>query len=262
MKNFLSIFAIFSLTGILNTSTAQEYQMTPPPPPSQEYNTVAPTGYFALSLGIAQPIGSFASQPTTGYGGYALTGDNINLSIGIPINHSNFGIAFMFGSFVNDFDMNTYVSNAAISDPSKNYQPFEQDVYDESFILAGLFATYPINRLSIDVRIMGGVSFCYLPEVDYGAAVYDPTISDYDNYEWDTYSSRSTSFALAAGADLRYKVRRFSLMLGVDFLTTDPTVNTEQQYTDPNGNYSYTHITGKVPISIISTSLGIAYQIR
>jgi len=253
---------LVAVMGLLKTSSAQDNYPPPASSGNSDYNVSAPTGYFGVSFGFAQPIGTFASQPNGSYSGYALPGYDIDLSLGLPINHSNIGVAFMYGSIVNNFDMDTYVSNVAESDPSRSYQSFNQDVYNENLLMAGLFVTFPFNRLSIDARALVGVSFCYLPEIDYGASVYDPSILGYDNYEWDTYSSRSTSFAYGLGVDLRYKLRRVSFTLGVDVVSTTATVSTQQQYTDPNGDLSYTHISGNVPISLINTNIGFAYQIR
>jgi hypothetical protein len=267
MKTIRYISILFGFAGILNTSKAQDYSAPPPAPspPNQSYtggDISIPSGYFEIGFGLAQPTGKFMSNSSSGYGGYALPGSNFELSLGVPVNHSNLGVAFMFGSCDNSFDINTYVSNVSMSDQSKSYTPLIQDDYNENFIMAGLFATIPLYRLSIDFRLMGGIAFCYLPEVDYGASEYDPLVAGYDNYEWDTYSSRSTSFAYGFGADLRYRIRRFSVMFGVNYIATNPVVSTEQQYTDPNGDYTYTHVGGSIPISIVSANIGLAYQIR
>jgi hypothetical protein len=265
MKTIICIVVLLGFTGMFTKTNAQEYTSSPPPQDNRVYNdndVSRPSGYFELSLGWAQPIGSFMNASGSGYNGYALPGENINLSLGVPVNHSNIGIAFMVGSCYNTFDINTYVSNIAASDANNNYKPLIQDGYNESFIMGGLYATLPVYRLSIDFRVLGGIAFCYLPEVDYEAYHYDALAAGYDNYEWDTYSSRANSFAFGMGADLRYRVRRFSLMFGVDMISTTPMVNTEQQYTDPNGNYSYSHVGGYMTISIISASIGLAYEIR
>jgi hypothetical protein len=266
MKTTLYILILLVLAGIPDIIKAQDNSI--PPPPSQNpqgfnnnYASI-PSGYFELSLGLAEPSGGFMNDHRSGYGGYALPGENFNLSLGVPVNHSNIGLAFMFGNYLNAFDINTYVSNVAATDPGKSYQSFLQDFYDESLIMGGLFATIPIDRLSIDFRLVGGVAFCSLPEIDYGASRYDGLIGGYDNYEWDTYASRSTSFAYAMGTDIRYRIHRVSLMLGVDYVAAMPQINTQQQYIDPNGNSTYTPVGGNLPISILSANIGFAYEIR
>jgi len=274
MKTHIYIVLLAGLLGIKTaeaqdiTNAQQDNSPTPPAtastpaPPNDNTYMPLPSGYFEVGFGLAQPVGGFAKHNGIGYGGYAISGDNVNISVAAPIDQTNFGLAFSFGSFSNLFDIDSYVSNVAATDPSKSYQPLYQDQYYESVFLAGLFATFPISHLSIDFRLMGGVALCTLPEVDYGASQYDAVAAGYDTYEWDTYPSKSVALAFGAGADLRYKFRRLSLMLGVDFATANPHVNTEQQYTDPNGDYTYNSIGGNVPISILSFNLGLAFEIK
>lgn len=254
MKTTRIIAALLFFTGIVNLATAQ-YEASPPPPADEG---TPPTGYFEVGFGAAQPIGRFSSEGGTGYGGYALPGTNFNLSFGLPIMHSNFGVAIMYNYAWNAFDIDNYVSNIQISDQNNSYAPLGQDFYTENFILAGLFATIPIQRLSFDFRLMGGVAICGLPEIDYGEEANSVTATQ--NFEWDTYSSTSTAFATDMGFNLRYRIYRTSIMAGIDYLYSDPMVRTTQYYTDQYGNSTYTHIGGSSPISLISYSIGIGYQ--
>jgi len=274
----IKIFLAVLLVGAIQFADAQYYPGPPGPPPGpaprERHNDEAaeitpPTGYFEISVGAAEPIGSFASTGSTSYSGYALSGADLAISFGIPINHSNLGIALMYKGVSNQFDYNNYENNIQYSDPGKTYYiPTDQygnnaDAgisYDESFIMAGLFATYPIQRLSFDFRLMGGVAICSLPEVVYAAYATSPTAPD--DFSWDISASSTGSFAFGAGADLRYKFRRVSLMLGVDFLTTDPIVSTNETYVDQSGSTSQSHLGGNLPISIMSYSIGIGYTIR
>jgi hypothetical protein len=257
MKTTKVITALLFLLGAIQFVSAQD--VAPPPPPPENPGSM-PTGYFELGIGAGQPLNSFAWNNGTGYGGYALPGGNLNVSFGIPIAHSNFGVAFMYNYAWNLYDVNTYVNNVQISDQSNTYTPLVQDEYRESFILGGLFATIPLQRISFDFRLMGGLAVCALPELDYEADATSPTASQ--NFEWDTYGSTSTSFASDMGASIRFRIFRTSLMVGIDYLNTDPMVNTTQRYTDQYGASTYSHVGGSSPISIISYSLGIGYQFR
>jgi hypothetical protein len=256
MKTTKAISALLVFTGIVNFTIAQEV-----PPPYEPVNEgVPPSGYFELGIGAAQPLSSFAREVGSGYGGYALPGTNVNLSFGIPIAHSNFGIALMYNYAWNPHDINTYVDNIQMADQSNRYMPLGQDVYRESFILGGLFATIPVQRVSFDFRLMGGLAICGLPEVDYGADATSLTASQ--NFEWDTYNSTSTAFATDMGVNIRFRIHRTSIMAGIDYLYADPMVSTTQQYTNQYGSSTYSHIGGMLPISIMSYSLGIGYQFR
>jgi len=219
-----------------------------------------PSGYFEFSFGLAEPVGNFVKHPGSAYSGYAMSGDNFNISLGIPISQSNFGVALMYGYYHNNFDMNNYVNYIATTDSSKKpYQVQQQSAYNENIIMGGLYATIPFQNLSIDFRVMGGAAFCNLPEVSYSAT--QSVFLGTDNYSWDTYASKASAFAFGAGADIRYRFGFMSLMVGIDYLTATPTVNTTQQYTDPSGNISYSHVSGNMPISLVSAYIGIAYQI-
>jgi hypothetical protein len=269
MKN-IKVILVALLLGALNFADAQYYYPGPPPPPQprhrerqekEEPEITQPTGYFQVSIGLAQPVGGFANEFGAGYGGYALPGSNVSISLGLPINHSNFGVALMYSGCSNWFDINTYVNNLQLADQTRQYQGLVQDSYGESFILGGLFATYPIHRiLSLDFRLTGGVALCSLPQLDYEAS---PTSSTaVTNFEWNTSGSSSASFAYDIGGDLRFKLRRISLILGVDYLAANPMVNSIQQYTDQNGNMTLNRVSGSVPISMMSYSLGLGYEIR
>ncbi len=266
---------IMFLLGAIGYVDAQYYNGPPgPPPPPPRYRErqqrekdepeiSQSTGYFEVSIGLAQPVGSFSNVGGIGYSGYALPGDNISLSLGIPINHSNIGIALMYSACSNPFDLNTFVSNVQYADQSNTYYIPSQagyGTYDESFIMGGLFATIPIQRLSFDFRLMGGVAICSLPEVTYAAYATSNTANN--DFLWDIASSSATGFAFDIGAGIRYKLRRISIMAGIDFINADPMISTNKEYIDQFGNNSYTHISGNLPISITSFSLGLGYEIR
>jgi hypothetical protein len=252
MRTTKAISALLIFIGITNFTIAQDA--------SADYSGAPPSGYFELGIGAAQPFNSFSRESGAGYGGYALPGTNLNISMGVPIGGSNFGIALMYNYAWNFHDINTYVDNIQMSDQSNTYFPNGQDSYRESFILGGLFATIPVDRVSFDFRLMGGLAICGLPEVDYGANATSPTASQ--DFEWDTYNSTATSFATDMGVNIRFRIHRTSIMAGVDYLYADPMVNTTLQYTDQYGSSTYTHVGGMLPISIMSYSLGIGYQFR
>lgn len=253
MKTKNAISTLFVFVGMVTFIKAQDA-----PPPANE--GVPPSGYFEIGIGAAQPINSFAREGGSSYGGYALPGVNFNLSFGIPIARSNFGVALMYNYARNFQDINTYVDNVQMTDQANTYMPLYQDAYRESFILGGLFATIPVERVSFDFRLMGGLAICSLPEVDYGEDATSLTATQ--NFEWDTYGSTSTSFATDLGMNIRFRIHRTSIMAGVDYLYTNPMVSTTQQYTDQYGNSTYSHVGGMLPISIMSYSIGIGYQFR
>ncbi|HTA82200.1 MAG TPA: hypothetical protein VK783_04685 [Bacteroidia bacterium] len=269
------------LFGVIQFADAQYYYGPPGPPPGppprrerrekQEdqpaYGT--PTGYVEISLGLASPVGDFSNEGGVGYHGYALTGDNLAISLAIPINHSNFGIALMYSAYNNPFDVDGYINNVQYSNPGYNYyiptdyygNPYDAGAsYSESFIMAGLFATLPVQRLSFDFRLMGGVAICSLPEITYAASATSAAATN--DFLWDIAGSSTTGFAVDIGAGIRYQFRRAAIMFGIDFMSADPMISTTQTYTDQYGTNTFSHIGGNLPISLMSYSIGIGYPIR
>jgi len=223
-----------------------------------------PSGYISINYGFANPQGGFQAIGSQ-YGGYALPGANFNFSMGIPVNHTNFGIALMFGSYDNQYDLNTFSNNNQVSPVYP-----DQNDYSESSIMGGLFITYPlIGKLSADARLMGGVLLSSLPEQD---IAYEDITGD--QYQYDLQPSNSTSFAFDAGIGLRLMIaefgrRKICVMANVDYLYSSVSYNTEQieYYTpyanNPNNitfqtNYS---VSGHLPVQLLNITFGIGYQL-
>lgn len=265
--------AICCLLICLNTlSNAQNYYGTPPPPPSgdnqmnRSVDDILPTGYISVNFGFAIPEGSFANATGGNYGGYALPGDAFHFSLGIPINHSNFGVAFMFGSYSNQYDLNTYANNNVAYSiyPDENY-------YSESSIMGGLYVTYPVGVVSFDGRVMIGVLLNSLPEQNYG--FYD---AEGNNYDYDLQASNSTSFCFDAGVGVRCLIAQFSrrrklcAMINVDYMGSSVPYNTEQnQYeipvAGPNAGYQVQIVpspvySGNFSLELLNITCGIGYQ--
>lgn len=266
--------SVFSCLCIL--SNAQEYyggggngswRRHPSNYNRQRYRDTAnnePSGYITVNFGFANPQGSFGQEIGNQYGGYALPGSDFNFSLGVPVNHSDFGVALMFGSYDNQYDLNTFSNNNYVSPVFP-----DQNDYSESSILGGLYATYPIGRLSIDGRLMGGVLLSNLPEQD---IIYDDVAGD--QYQYDLQPSNSTSFAFDAGIGVRFMIAQFNrrklcVTANLDYLYSSVSYNTEQiEYYTPYAN-NPTNITyqtnysatGHLPIQLLNITFGIGYQL-
>ena len=250
-----------------------------------------PSGYISVNFGFATPKGSFGQAfpqgnyteaVGTGYGNYATPGDVFSFSLGIPINHSNFGIALMFGSYDNSYDLGNYVNG--LSNSSFYYNPYSnspiigyaaapaQNSYSESSILGGLFATYPIGRLSFDGRFMIGALLCGLPEQN----VYAED-ADGDQLQYDVEPSNATSFAIDVGVGARFLLaqlgrRKLCIMANVDYLYSNVSYSTQQDLyvvpnSGPNAGYQAQlvpspSVSGKLPIQLLNVTFGIGYQLN
>jgi hypothetical protein len=249
------------------------------------------SGYISINFGFATPEGNFGQSFSQsgynnqaagiGYGNYADPGTSFHFSLGIPINHSNFGIAFMFGSYTNQYDINNYVNslvnspvsyNAYANSPIEEYASGNgQNVYTESSILGGGFATYPIGRLSIDGRLMIGALLCNLPEQN----VYAEDAAG-DELDYDVEPSNSTAFAFDLGVGVRFMVaqlgrRKLCIMANVDYMYSKVSYNTQQDlYVVPasgnNAGYQAQlvpspQVSGNLPIQLLNVTFGIGYQL-
>lgn len=251
---------------------------------------VEPSGFLSVNFGFANPEGNFGqslsqnsynnSAAGIGYGNYADPGNVFHFSLGIPINHSNFGVAFMFGNYTNPYDINNYVNslnnspvgyNAYSNSPIAGYAAGDgQNVYTESSILGGLFATYPFGRLSIDGRLMIGALLSSLPEQN----VYAEDIAG-DELQYDVEPSNATSLAFDLGVGARFMVarlgsRKLCVMVNVDYLYSNVSYNTQQDiYAIPasgaNAGNLITgpspQISGSLPIQLLSVTFGVGYQL-
>jgi hypothetical protein len=255
-----------------NASCILNYQ----PGTTMNNSTTTPSGNFSMGLGTGLPIGNFADKTGSNYGGYAKTGFNMNYTVGIPIAHSNFGIAFMGSWFLNSFDINAYVNTLQSSDLSKSYKPSigatHNDFYTGGFITSGLYATYPVNCFSFDFKLMGGIALCHMPIIDYQASDNSSYFGTGESY-WIDKSTMSTAFAYDIGVDFRIipkikyvqvspwrSERTVGIIVGVDLVSAKPLVNTTQEYNNNFANSTITNIVERIPVSMLNITLGFAYS--
>ncbi len=269
----------FLFVCLYSLSIAQDD--APPPPPPSNYGPAArdraysqanqeaailPSGYVSINFGFALPQGGFASSTNNTYGGYAIPGDVFHLSLAFPVNHSNFGLAFMFASYSNEYDLGTYANNnlAYAVYPSQNF-------YDETAMMGGLFVTFPVGILSFDGRLMAGALLNSLPEQDY---TYNDAQGN--TFENDLMTSRSTSLALDAGVGVRCLIVRFwgsnlCAMVNVDYLYSNVPYTTQQNIYETPANGPNSGVTeqlipnpilsGHIPVELLNITFGLGYQI-
>lgn len=236
---------------------------------NQNNNNSEPSGYASINMGFVTPEGSFGEMIGSEYGNYADPGGlAFNFSLGVPINHSNFGLALMFGSYDNNYDINSFAANNDVfSLPPQS----GQTDYSETSIMAGLFVTYPVGRLSIDGRLMGGALLCSLPEQDVGF------LDGYGNsWETDIQPTNPTAFAFDAGIGARFLLAQFGsrklcIMANVDYLYSSVPYSTEQDIYEtfasgPNANTTAQYVpspivSGHLSMQLMNVTFGIGYQL-
>lgn len=247
-----------------------------PQPKDKDNGNPDASGYMSINFGFANPEGSFASPYGSGYSGYALRGTSFHFSMAFPVKQSNFGFAFMFGSYNNTYDNTNYGNHLENTSGSQTveYLPLSQgfngsisNTYQESSIMGGAYATYPIGRLSIDGRLMIGVLLSSLPEQIYGKV---DTANNQTIY--DIEPSNSVSLAFDAGIGIRCLVtrigrRQLCAMVNVDYLYSNVGYSVQQdvQYTPGNlalsSVQSQNSFSGNLAISLLNITFGLGYQL-
>lgn len=242
------------------------YNNNPPPQapaagPAQGPRNFDPTGFIMVTIGGANPLGNYAAQSGTGYGGYASGGITESILAGIPVANTNIGVSLMYAGYANIFDINAYASNVIKSDPYNTYYDFSNDDYSESAIMAGVFYTWPVHRISFDLRAMGGIMIGNLPGITYYAYATDPLASN--DFQWDYASSRSIGLGYDVGGDIRVRLNRsFCISLNADYVGASLPYSTYNTYTDQYGYQTINSVTGNIPVELFNISLGLGYQFR
>jgi hypothetical protein len=273
----LVMFCLFVCA--FGTSNAQDYygggwRKKPAenqPQDKEDKGNPPPTGYMSINFGFANPEGGYAASTAGTYGGFGLPGTNINFSMAFPINHSNFGLAFMFGSYTNTYDNNNFINYISNSSNSGNYEYGSvsggiDNIYALNSIMGGLYVTYPLGRFSIDGRFMAGVLLSSLPEQAYGKEDTAGNVTTYD-----MQVSNSVSLAFDAGIGIRCLIvkwgrRQICAMVNLDYLYSNVPYSTVQveDYYPSNPNILPTeidnNINGTLNVSLFNITFGLGYQ--
>ncbi len=280
---------ILAFVALVDLAQAQYYDYPPPqgPPPRQrrgerqepaQLPLGEPSGYVSLNFGfVGIPQGNWASTTNMkygSYGGYATVGTSENISAGIPLNGTNFGVALMLGAYSNPVDMGSYTNNFGNSDSGRynaaNYYQPSGTSYNATVLMGGLFYTYPMGRFSLDFRGMIGIAFCGLPDI-YFIGTYGGNQTD----SWEVGGTNTTGFATDLGVGLRCVFRRNTCaMLNIDYTginTSYSTTMTHDYYYVPVSatsanltpwvaNSNQIQVSGSLSMSLVTVSVGIGYQ--
>ncbi len=242
----LSLFLLFQCSS--------QAQNTPPPAPVSDNPT---TGFIALGFGSAMPLGDYGSTSNSTASGYAQSGSIIDISAGIPINHSNFVIALKFDNFSNGYDIQSYSNNFVANSPGYDVEVINSGGYHGETALIGLYGTIPIHNFVFDYRFMGGFMFASYPAINY--TVTDNNVDTVTNFNQS--SSNSTAFAFDIGIGLRWNVsHHFCLRLDYDYLSANPSFTpTLTQINTNYGNTVSVPYTYRQKFTLENATFGIGY---
>jgi len=217
-----------------------------------------PQAYGSFNAGYAMPIGSFGASTSADWTGYAKGGASYTIQVGIPVAHSNFGVAIMAGYNNNKFDAAAYGTNLAKADTGNSYSTVTVAAYTQYYLMTGLLVTSnTISGFSVDGHLEIGVDYI-----------------NYPNPYWTTTSIRSraqaqlflttsptTTLAIAIGGAAHYAFDNgFTVLANINFMHTGASANTTL-ITDNKAGQTITYPTNSVSMSCLSISLGLGYSL-
>lgn len=211
-----------------------------------------PKGYIALNGGVGLPIGDYNQS------GFAVTGYNIHLSTAIPLFHSKFGIASKF-----DYGSNSYDGGSLLATIVKNDKftyVAQSGNYTYTTLLAGIFYTIPLKKISFDFRVMGGMMSMNFPSIAVGA-----TDSSNTTVAVGKGDGSGSAFAYNVGLGMRYSITpKLCLMVNFDYLGSSISYDAKlgALVIDSNGQYaiSTTNSNFSQSVSLLNATAGIGWQ--
>lgn len=222
-----------------------------------------PSGYMGINGGLQFPTGAYKMKgyfegPTAASkfatGPYVSRGTAISLSVGKPIGYSNFGVAFIAGYYQNSFNGVAYV-NDMVREKIGSFSDAKASSFKIMTAMAGVFYTLPEQKLSLDVRLTGGVAHVQTPAITYSGTNIvvnnGPVTGD-----WSLGPNNITTAAFDLGVQLRYLLtRRLCLMFSPDvFFTSSARI----AY---GGNAQPYIFSNSVVVSFFSFTGGIGYRL-
>lgn len=213
----------------------------------------APTGYLSLNTGVALPVGSFRNH-------YALNGSVTNISFGLPLSSSGWGISSSIGMCYNSFDARAYTtrfaSNAAYSYSVKSYSG-----YATNSLMFGSLYTIPTKKFSFDFTMQAGLLFSTSPTIKINVTDNMGNVA-----AAGMQGVGATSFAFKIGAGARYNLfPKFAFFANINWLSGTASYKnvlvtnyTQDQYGALVTNKEY--INFNQHISLLNFTAGVAWQ--
>lgn len=232
---------------------------------SQDKEKSLPSGYITVNFGSSIPLGDYSNK----YVGSAISGTNMHLNFSMPIKKHNLGITSKVGfntcqmSSIPFIEQQKSIINSAGYTEGVDYDFLSRSTgdYTQTNFLTGLFATFPVKRISIDSRVLFGCNITTRPEttIDF----YDYADNYYPVYTQK--SSTSTSFSYNLGFSLRAnlgKKQRLCFAVNMDYIGAKGNFDVESNglYTDgvyiDDGKHFEKH---SYSVSTFEVTVGLGY---
>lgn len=223
---------------------------------SQQTNTNAASGFIGITGGYARTGGNLIqndySNPASGYANPS----GINLGIdGAYYFHKNIGIGGMFsGTGFNCKGLQTLSDGYKEDFDVDSSTVYAKGRYSTLNFLVGPYFSFPVNKLTIDFRAMGGMVLARTPQ-------FQVDLEDQKDVTFYQNSSSAATFGFQLGAGLRYSVyKNLAIKLSGDFFYSRPDFKITNENRMVNAGRLIMEY--KQPISGWYLNFGIAYQFK
>lgn len=220
----------------------------------------AQKNHVSLSMGLAQPLGDYASGSDLYAHGFAQPGFALSFEGNyIPRWYIGLGGAL---SFTTNYTQNNKLFHALL-DAINAYQTpnipdstpiyYEHEKWSTVSFLAGPTLAVPGERLQWNIKAFAG--FCVvLPPTQEMEIVFDQ--SSYNR----SGEAQSVSFCYLLGTDIIYKLNtNYSIKIGAEYMATHSESANMLVYTENNTTTTLTVPDKTVEISALHFTLGLAY---
>jgi hypothetical protein len=256
LRNILLI-----VSGLFNcVVSAQNEQTNVPQPNTTAISTeLGPTSYLGITIGPGIPLGKYKDSA------FASTGLDFTINIAYTVTHTNtagYGIAFKLDDGHNPMNAKAFESafnkQLYLQTHDPHYTSILQNPGNLSYYGAyvGFYSTISIKKFAIDMRVMGGILFGDIPEMQVGVFDSGTQIGAASASETSGYGA-----SLCAGAGLRYlPSHTLSFILNIDFVYADPSISTNSAtITQSSSGPVITQNTTNQAFKLITIGLGIAW---
>jgi len=205
-----------------------------------------------------------------GGGGYGTIGFNINLSGGIPIAQSHFGIIGLISYNAEPFNINQCFLDLCNKTNTNQLVSSSYSDFKEILLMPGIFFSI-VGKPSIDFRLLAGENFCTLAGYSLAGTstqtygVGNPgggsgyTVTNTYDITASLQSATSSAIAFDFGVDVRFiQGEHFFGVFSSDFMWSQAYINTT--YSESNiwsGNPEHF----RVNYNLLSFTFGLGYKL-
>ncbi len=228
-------------------------------------DVVRAKSFIELSGGMAIPMGNFTSAPTTAgtiqnaynsSAGYAQPGTHFALN-GTWYITPNIGIGGSFSTSSYRVNVNA-LANEVISSFDCDSATAEARNYNTISLMAGPYFALPLNNLTIEARVLGGITNTTTPDFIMQAINQPSTTDPISISKFVQTSGTANAFGFDAGLGVRYKlINHLSISLRGDYFYSKPNLTFDNiGRLDNTGREIFSY---NQPISGISATFGVGY---